>query len=551
MPRDLDQSELERLFARGLISRRQFVGALGALGASLGGIEGLLGHGAGALRAEAASAPPRYLVLIVMDAFRPDYMTLAPMPALAGLIRAGVSYDRAWVAQLESETPTGHATLSTGSMPNYDGIIGFEWRDPRTRQEVLDGWPPGVLHGLMERDLRASGAASIPQAVKTANPKATVVALSSEKVYAADAMGGWAADYTLHHQRSPTNRSVLNPAAVPGHQPPAEFFQRPGLQMHLPLRHFSDWDYFSTMLALAAFEDFHPEVLMVNLPGADVYGHPYGGPANPTVFRQVVAGLDRNIGRIVQAYQQAGIYDQTLFVVTADHGMVPNNRSVDGSITKKAVQQAGGQYLFHTGGTAADVYLHNWWHARAVAAEMLRVPNVGASYYQVDRKGRYEYLPAPGLNIDPALDNAYQYLLSTFSGSDAPDVVAPFRENTIGEFVKTAHGDHGGLNWGAQHVPLVLSGPGVRSGLVSHFPARLVDVAPTVLRVLGLSATPMDGTVLADAITAATAGDIADQNALAAPLTAHQDALITAATADLAQDVTLGLHPPPSLPLRP
>lgn len=549
--RDLDTSELERLFVRGHLSRRQFVQALGAIGISLGGIEGMVGHLSGTLPAEAASAPPRYLVLIVLDAFRPDYMTLAPMPALAALIQTGVSYDRAWVAQLESETPTGHATLSTGSLPKDDGILGFEWRDPKTRQEVLDGWPPAVLKGLMERDLRASGAASIPHAVKQANPKATVVALSSEKVYAADAMGGWAADYILHHQRSPTNRGILNPAAVPGHQPPPEFFQHPGLQMHLPLRHFTDWDYFSTMLALAAFAEFRPEVLMVNLPGADVYGHPYGGPATPTVFREVVAGLDRNIGRIVQAYQQAGIYDQTLFVVTADHGMVPNDRAVDGSATKQAVLQAGGQYLFHTGGTAADVYLHNWWHARAVAEEMLRVPNVGAAYYQVDRKGQYEYLPAPGLNIDPALDDAYQYLLSTFSGSRAPDVVAPFRENTVGELVKSAHGDHGGLNWGAQHVPLVLSGPGVASGITSHFPARLMDVAPTVLRIMGLPPAAMDGKVLADAITSATGGEVADQQALAAPLTAHQDALMSAATSNIAEDLKEGLHPPPSLPLRP
>lgn len=532
-----------------MLSRQQFLRGLVALGVSAASIE--LWLGAEQAPPALASAPPRYLVLIVLDAFRPDYMQLAPMPALQSLISAGTSYDRAWVAQLESETPVGHATISTGSLPRNDGVIGFEWRDPKTQQEVLDGWPPGVIAGKLERDLHASGVGSIPQAVKSANRNARVVALSSEKVYAASALGGWAADYVLYHQRTGTNNVVLTPQALPGHKPPADFFARPNLREGMPLQHFTDWDYLSTMLALDAFDAFHPDVLMVNLPGADVYGHPFG-PAVPSIMAQVAAGLDRNIARIIAAYKKSGIYDQTLFVVTADHGMVPNDRAVAGPDTKTIVQGAGGQYLFHTGGTAADIYLHNYWHARAVATDMLRLPNVAAAYYQMRPHGHYEYVPVPGMQIDPALDAAYQYLLSTFVGPTAPDVVAPFRENTIGARLTTAHGDHGGLNWGAQHVPLILSGPGVRSRTVSHYPARLVDVAPTVLRILGVPAGPMDGTVLADALTGATAAEVAAQTALAAPLTGYQDALIAQSEADIAEDVrTKVLPPPPSRIQRP
>jgi arylsulfatase A-like enzyme len=323
------------------------------------------------------------------------------------------------------------------------------------------------------------------------------------------------------------------------------------LEQKLPLSHFTDWDYLSTVLALAAIAEFRPRVLMVNFPGADVYGHPYGGPATPAVFNQVVAGVDRNIGRIVQAYKDAGIYDQTVFVVTADHGMVPNPRAVDGALTRAVVRRAGGDYLFHTGGTAAYIYQNNPGGARAVAQAMAGVPGVVGAYYLVESGNKHYYDRAPGVRIDPALDAAHRFLLGTFVGPRAPDVVAPFRENTIGTKSSAAHGDHGGLNWGAQYVPLILSGPGVAMGVVSHFPARLIDVAPTVLGLLGLAPRAMDGVVLADALSNATGQEVAAQQSRWPSLLARQTALLQQSADNIAEDARSHLVPPASLPLRP
>lgn len=530
--------ELERLFARGSLSRRQFVGALVALGVTAGGVELLLG--ADPLAGEGPATTPRYLALIVLDAFRADYTDLAPMPALAALAGAGISYDRGWVGQLESETPTGHATISTGSMPKNDGIIGFEWRDPVSGKKREDNWPAGVLAGAMEHDLRQAGAPSIPEMVKRANPQARVIALSSEKVYAADAMGGWAADYILYHQE---RGSTMFPAGVPGHQPSPDFFHHPHLTQHMPLQHFTDWDYLSTQLALTAIERIRPEVLMVNLPGGDVYGHPYGGPAAPAVMRKVIGGLDRSIARIVDAYRRAGIHDETLFVVTADHGMVPNDRQVHGAAVESAVRGAGADYFFHTSGTCANIYLNNVSGAAAAAAAMAMVPNTIGAYHQ--HPTTFDFELASGARLDPRLDAAYRYLVGTYASPIAPQVVAPYRENTIGGTFKFAHGDHGGLNWGAQHIPLILSGPGVPRGVVSHHPARLMDVAPTILRLMGLPQANMDGSVLADAVSSPTRGEVNRHAALAESLIPYQDALIAQSLDNMEEDRKTGHLPPP------
>jgi hypothetical protein len=182
---------------------------------------------------------------------------------------------------------------------------------------------------------------------------------------------------------------------------------------------------------------------------------------------------------------------------------------------------------------------------------MARVPGVEAAYFQTEIGGAYAYELAPNSLIDRNLDDAYRYLLGTFAGPTAPDVVAPFRENTIGAAFKSAHGDHGGLNWGAQHIPLVMSGPGVNAGGVSHFPARLMDVAPTVLRLLGIPFPAADGIALADALLLPTGGEVSDQLALAPALSAYQDAIVGRSATDIAEDQKAGIKPPPSLPARP
>jgi arylsulfatase A-like enzyme len=95
-------------------------------------------------------------------------------------------------------------------------------------------------------------------------------------------------------------------------------------------------------------------------------------------------------------------------------------------------------------------------------------------------------------------------------------------------------------------VPLVIKGPGVKRGVLSDFPARLMDVAPTVLTLLGIQPTNMDGVVLADALIAPTRAQENAQDALTPALTAYQRAIIARSQADVAAQ-----HPPTHVGPRP
>ncbi len=86
---------------------------------------------------------------------------------------------------------------------------------------------------------------------------------------------------------------------------------------------------------------------------------------------------------------------------------------------------------------------------------------------------------------------------------------------------------HGGFSWGAQHIPLIIAGPGVHPGH-SHFPAKLVDIAPTIERLMGLKIPAgVDGVVLADAVKGASAVEHATQQGVAKSRAADEQALMT------------------------
>ena len=537
-------SDLESVIADyrcGRVSRQAFVRRLLTIGVGLPFIESLVGAPvrqafAAGPRAPLPARTPR-LVLIVLDAFRSDYQALAPMPNLSRLMARGSTFTNAWVGQLESVTPASHATISTGATPRRQGIIGFSWRDPATKSEVYGGWYDEVLAGRLERQLKSHNVNSIPQAVKAHDPTARVVALSSEKYYAADAMGGPAADYIIYGL---PRGATIKTQGIPHHVPPASFLANKKLSRAWPLR-YSQFDEFAMTMALQALHDFDPRILMINLPACDTYGHATGGPNRPDVMSKLVAGADLQIGRLIKAYGDRGLLNDTIFVVTGDHGMVPNTYQVQDTVIKDAIRAAGGDYLFHTGGSAAFIWLRNPQAAPVVAQRLVdTVPHAAFAHYQAMQNGGYVYQPVSpsGQGIDPALEAAHQYLLSTCNGPLAPDIALTLPENMvvrnrIDGGGNSSHGNHSGGTWGVQAVPLILAGPGVKAGAVLDFPARLMDIAPTVLTLMGIAPTGMDGVQLSDALLRPTTAEQRATDTLTPTLMSYQRAIAGRSAADV------------------
>jgi arylsulfatase A-like enzyme len=119
----------------------------------------------------------------------------------------------------------------------------------------------------------------------------------------------------------------------------------------------------------------------------------------------------------------------------------------------------------------------------------------------------------------------------------SPDIELITAENWHIDFKtgsgKVFYGNHDSATWLQQNNLLIIAGPGVTKGAVSESPARLVDVAPTVLTLLGILPYNMDGITLADALKTPSPSQIQDQIKLNKDLMPLIEALKSQSNSDL------------------
>jgi arylsulfatase A-like enzyme len=286
-----------------------------------------------------------------------------------------------------------------------------------------------------------------------------------------------------------------------------------------------DSDTWAVDLALKLFEKEKPEIMLINLPLTDKTGHSTGGITDKPSMAQVINNVDVQVGRLIGAYKQAGIYDQTIFVITSDHGMTPNLHTLDDKQIVSILSSYPGK-----GTGRVDYYLNNPAKAGEAAEKIaqLQLQGIHGVYYKLkNQDGTYSYFPAPTTlkSIDSQLDACYRYLASTYASAQGPDLVY-FTAETWKSSTSTYIGDHSTATWDNQHIPLIISGPGIKKGITSMAPARLVDIAPTVLAAMGLRPERMDGVVLADALLSPSSEFIKLQQATNNRLNPLKEALL-------------------------
>lgn len=468
-----------------------------------------------------------YVVLIVLDGARPGYFSVPGIPHVRALMSGGSWFSNAFTGILESETPAGHAAISSGSEPRDDGILGFTWATSTGQKQTI--YDPKIVRSGFEEQLM-SHTPTLAGQFHQLDPSATVVATGSYKYYANDALGGPDANITMYYETKPNGRFA--PTFIPGHVPPKSLINDPSLSapsVHQPLGTF---DHLAMKLAIASFEKVHQRVTMINIPEFDMpLGHVDGGSIDRKDLLTLMQGFDRDLGALEDAYRKAGVLDRTLFVITADHGMVPIRHKVPYTDIRSAVLRAETAIIHGNYHSGAYIWVKDQTKLPKAAANVaaLKADRIQSVYYR-NPDGTYQRVSASGEKLDSSVEVANQYLLHTFSGPVGPDIVVLFKEGTVG--VQTGEmswkGDHGGADWQSQHIPLLIAGPGVRRGHHSTFPARLIDIAPTILSLSGGSHAAMRGVVLADALRAPSEADVFAEAAFRPQL----KAVITALSAE-------------------
>jgi arylsulfatase A-like enzyme len=440
-----------------------------------------------------------HVVVMVWDGMRPDLVSERNTPNLWALAQRGVFFANHHPA-FPSTTEVNGTALASGLQPGHSGIIGNrEFRpaiDPRkpvgtedlevvrkgdelTRGKHIAG--ATVAETVQRAGFRTVVAGTKPVAIlhDRAEVRTSSAALASVAVY-----GG---------------RSVPSAAIVEINRAHGDFPSA----ITLPNTAQDRWttDVLTGELWKAGVPKY--SVLWMSDPDYSQHAFSPGAPAAMEALRSA----DGMLGIALAALQKKGVLDKTDIFVVSDHGFSTISEGADiagllaGAGLKArrsfiAPPDRGDILIVGTGATALIYVIGHEAEATAKAVQALQgAPSSGVIFTREAVEGTF---PLSAVGVD---------------SPDAPDIVVAPRwsaeKNAFGVpgMLVTdgarmpGMGMHGSLSSFDQTNTLIAAGPDILSGVRSELPSGNIDLAPTVLWLLGIRPlAPLDGRVLFEAI---------------------------------------------------
>ena len=412
-------------------------------------------------------------VLVVCDSLRADLVNATDAPTLARLRDEGASFP-AFRGVFPSTTRTSAASIATGCLPAAHGLLGNTMvLDEGAGLVCLSVGKPDFLDRLRRATGRALQRPTLHERVAPLGHAVLMSNVSPGAAYVNDPEG---AGYVYHRSGS----------FGPGRKPLAD-----GLAIAVGAE--GD-DTMTTRFCDEVLGRRRPPYAALWLSEPDHTGHhtPLGSPRH----RASIASADANVARVLAAVRRLRAEGhEVLFATCSDHGMQTIRRKVD--IDARLVD-AG----FKAGADSSDIVVAPQGtsailHFSAAARE--RLPAVLAWLRRQDFAGVIASgaelaeigLPT-GSTLGIAVSLAGDDEANEFGVRGRSDVA----ENALGGESLPGHGQHGGLGTYEQRPFLALEGPGIANGACTTA-ASLIDIAPTMLRHLGLPAEGVEGAPLA------------------------------------------------------
>lgn len=525
----------------------------------------------------ASAARPKLVVVIVIDQMRAEMLDrFGPQwrAGLAELTTQGLVYLDAHHDHASTLTAPGHASIATGTYPRKHGVPANEWRDEAGREHYaatdpnatslipggLDGGPADLQRDTLGDWLRAHEPDARVWALAMKDRAAIMMggkhpsgviwwdvpsALHNSSDYYFDELPGWvtAFDATLSRDPAATGAWEADPTqpAIASHEddfagegPNASFPHR--LEEHK--KGIGDWlryqprgDARTLELALELIDaqqlgrDDTPDLLWIGLSSGDWIGHRFG--PNSHEIELYYRAMDIALGDFFAALRARGL--DPLIVVTADHGVadVPQDAARRGRDARrfepaKDLQALAARLknssacpdpkLEISADRHVDVHTPALRDAqrdtcvRAVAQALLEFDWCVAAFAGPDLRR------AGGRSDGDAASPTFELFARSFVPGRSADVLVQLAPGYLFERGYKTGSAHGSPYPYDTHVPLVFMGSGLGAARVTRHVA-LVDLAPTLARVLGLPRkADLDGQALEE-VTARFAADPSDTDA--------------------------------------
>ncbi len=266
---------------------------------------------------------PRHVIGFLFDGTNPnvlyDMAAGGEAPNVARLIAMGTAFEHGAMASLPTITLANHTTILTGRHPGHHGILNNAWYDRATDTQIITNSNATWARSM---DSITPGTESIHTAIRRTWPDAFTA--SCNEPCDVDAV------YSTFDffRRGDVPLIPPDPLGLPH---TTERFVRPSKDYSWS----SVVDHMCVDQAVGILGGSYrdqtyplPRFLWANFTLTDAALHE-GGP-HSEIAAASIRDSDARIGDVMAAVERAGVFDDTAFVLVADHGMEENNPEVRG-----------------------------------------------------------------------------------------------------------------------------------------------------------------------------------------------------------------------------
>jgi len=438
-----------------------------------------------------------HVVVIVWDGMRPDFVNEETTPTLTRLARRGVTFRNHHPVYLSTTEVNGTA-LATGAYPGESGIIANKEFRPAidASKKIKTESLAAVRKGDELTGGHYLGSPTVAEMLQSHGLRTAI----------AGAKG-----VVLLHDRVPRGADSLGVNLFAGKVLPEGCAERIERALGaFPSGHLTttNWDRWTAQALIGPlWEEQVPVFSLLWLSEPDQSQHETG-PGSPTSIA-AIRHSDDALARVLAALDQKGLGKETDIIVVSDHGFSTIDQNADVAETLnahgfhacRAVPEAGmrdGDVMVV--GNGGSVFLYVAGHQVSVVETIVHClqeqPFCGVVFTQKPVEGAFRLQ-------DVRIDS-----------SAAPDIVLSMRwkpdKNTNGTpglicsdygQYSPGHGMHGSLSPFDMHNICIAAGPDFRLGVEDNTPSGNIDVAPTILWLLGVKPEqPLSGRVLAEAL---------------------------------------------------
>ena len=424
-------------------------------------------------------------ILILLDGLRPDLV--CRMPRLAALAAAGTRFANAR-SVFPSETRVATSSLVTGCRPVAHGL---------TANSIFDATlaPDRLLKTSTVADIRLL---AVDHASPLQRRGLGEILAAAGRRFAVVSAGSPGQTFLAHPRAEALGGFRWNVADTDG-EAAHWLAERLGPAPVAAIPNIPRLQHAVRALTTAVLPELRPDIALLWLPEPDISFHYRGLDAPET--RLALAAADAAVGQVLDWRDAQPDRADIAVLVLSDHGHVSGSLKLDLAAELRrggfaaAAGLAPGVEVVVAPAAAPGLWLGRPSLAPALAAFLAQQPWAGPL---LARDAGLLPGALPLATLDAAHPRSADLVLC-FAGEEGPDHYglpgrAPFDTPDVPE----GGGMHGGLHRRELATVLIADGGPFRRGATVEAACDLTDIAPTLLHLLGMPATGMDGRVLAE-----------------------------------------------------